>query len=118
MHDNNNVNDDFVMIISQPQFMHHSITLNDWNQSAHASSQRSIVSINHNNTIKDVNKTTLKHLLSLPHIGVTRSGKDVNGSWKHLYTACICALRQEVEGERMLAVIKNSMAFLDIKYMF
>src|ERR1700722_18622071 len=62
MHDNNNVNDDFVMIISQPPFMHHSITLNDWNQSAHASSQRSIVSINHNNTIKNVNKTTLKHL--------------------------------------------------------
>ena len=42
----------------------------------------------------------------------------MNGNWKHLYTACICALRQEVEGERMLAVIKNSMAFLDIKYMF
>src|ERR1700722_16110430 len=116
MHDNNNVNDDFVMIISQPQFMHHSITLNDWNRSAHASSQRSIVSINHNNTIKDVSKTTLKHLLlSLPHIGVTRSGKDVNGTWKHLCTTCICALRQEVEGERMLVVIKNSMAFLDIK---
>src|ERR1700722_10308355 len=117
MHDNNNVNDDFVMIISQPPFMHHSITLNDWNQSAHASSQRSIVSISYNNTIKDVNKTTLKHLLllSLPHIGVTRRGRDVNGSWKHLYTACICALRQEVEGERMLDVIKNSMTFLDIK---
>src|ERR1700722_9025541 len=98
--------------------MHHSITLNDWNRSVHASSQRSIVSINHNNTIKDVNKTTLKHLLSLTHIGVTRSEKDVNGSWKHLCTACICALRQEVEGERMLAVIKNNMTFLDIKYMF
>ena len=96
------------------------MSVTDAHSSLYSSSSMTIhLTINHN-TIKDVNKTTLKHLLSPSHRCHKESGKDVNGIWKHLYTACIFALRQEwggreVEGERMLAVIKNSMTFLDIK---
>lgn len=108
----------------QQQFMDNSITLNGWSHSPHLS-QTSILSTNssnYSNTVRDVNKAKLKRLLllSLRHVGITKNQKDFNTIWKHLYTACVFALRQdlsgrEVEQEQMLAVIKNNMTFLNVK---
>lgn len=105
----------------QQQFMDNSITLNGWSHSPQPP-QASIPLTSSSNTVRDVNKAKLKRLLllSLRHIGITKSRKDFNTIWRHLYTACVFALRQdlsgrEVEQEQMLAVIKNNMTFLNVK---
>lgn len=105
----------------QQQFKDNSITLNGWSHSPQLS-QVSTPSTNSSNTVRDANKAKLKRLLllSLRHIGITKSRKDFNSIWKHLYTACVFALRQdlggrEVEQDQMLAVIKNNMTFLNVK---
>lgn len=72
--------------------------------------------------VKEMNKTKLKRLLllSLRHIGMTRKHAEFMSTWKHMYCACIFALRKElgrvqVKHEELLAVIKNNMTFLNIK---
>ena len=96
------------------------MSVTDAHSSIYFSSMTIYLTIN-DNTIKDVNKTTLRHLLSLPHISVT---KRVGRMSMAVGSTCTlhASLHRDRDGEgrkwkweRMLAVIKSSMKFLDIK---
>lgn len=73
-------------------------------------------------SLKDANKARLKRLLllGLRHAGITKQHRDFASTWKHLYCACVFAMRKElavveIDQPTMLAVIRNNMTFLNVK---
>lgn len=107
-----------------------SITLVNWRHKANAvvletpSSQLSVPLSTSNSpadTLKSNNKDALKRLiqLSLRNVGIGNRSPEFESTYKHLYAACLFALRQElahvvISQDEMLRVIRNSMEHLNI----
>lgn len=73
-------------------------------------------------SLKMHNKNMLKKLmlLSLRHVGIDKNHEEFASIWKHLYCACLFALRKELAAVRiqqneLFAVIRSNMNFLNIK---
>lgn len=73
-------------------------------------------------SLKMHNKNMLKKLmlLSLRHVGIDKHHEEFASIWKHLYCACLFALRKELAAVRiqqneLFAVIRSNMNFLNIK---